>query len=440
VNNNRLFRILSAIAFASVLGLTFLFSSCTGDDQLGLDLQPPGDLLNAKKTDTISIVTYSQKEDSVRTDKTSQSLAGFYYDPVFGSIKASFCSQVRLSGVDVDFGDNPVIDSVVLHLEYYSVYGNSKQNNRLTFDVFELQNSIFTDSAYYSNSPISAGQKLGTKTFIPNLKDSFYASGVPLAPQLRIPLDKNFGKQIVDASAMGLMSDNTTFESFFHGFCVIPSNQTTNGSLVSLDVMSVNSGLTIYYHNDTDTLDYTFLINQACARYGHFDRSFIGAEPNFVNQINGDTSLGNQNLYLLPLAGAKIFIKFPHLQSLNSSFSVIINRAELIIPVNEADITESIFPRPASLSLAKINNEGENAYLPDQIYGESTFGGTYDSDSKSYRFILTRYIQDLITGGETDYGLNLMVSGASIYGNRVILNGPENSTPMRLEITYTQIN
>lgn len=440
MNNNRLFRNLSAIAFASVLGLTFIFSGCTGDDQLGLDLQPPGDLLNAEKTDTISIVAYSKKEDSVRTDQTSQSLAGYYYDPVFGSVKASFCSQVRLSGVDVDFGSNPVIDSVVLHLEYYSVYGNTKQNNRLTFDVYELQNSIFVDSSYYSNSPIETGQKLGSKTFIPNLKDSFYLAGVPLTPQLRIHLDKNFGKQIVDASAMGLLADNASFESFFHGFCIIPSVQTTNGSLVSLDVLSVNSGLTVYYHNDTDTLDYTFAINQSCARYGHFDRSFIGADPNFVNQINGDTALGNQNLYLLPLAGTKVFIKFPMLQSLNSNFSVIINRAELIIPVDDADITEPTFPRAASLSLAKINDEGANAFLPDQIYGEATFGGKYDSETKSYRFVLTRYIQDLITGGETNNGLNLMVSGASVYGNRVILNGPENTNPMRLEITYTQIN
>ncbi|PKP05119.1 MAG: hypothetical protein CVU11_01610 [Bacteroidetes bacterium HGW-Bacteroidetes-6] len=440
MNNKRLLRNLTVIAFASVFGMTILFSGCQGDDQLGLDLQPPGELLNAEKTDTFSIVAYSKKEDSVRTDETSQSIAGFYYDPVFGSIKASFCSQVRLSGVDVDFGDNPVIDSVILHLEYYSIYGNSKQNNRLTFDVYELQNSISVDSTYYSNSPIVAGQKLGSKTFIPNLKDSFYVGGIPLAPQLRIPLDKNFGKQIVDAAAMGLMSDNSTFESFFHGFCVIPSVQTMNGSLLSLDVMSVNSGLTIYYHNDTDTLDYSFAINQACGRYGHFDRSFIGAAPDFINQINGDTSLGNQNLYLLPLAGAKVFIKFPYLQSLNSDFSVVINRAELIIPVDENDITEPTFPRAASLSLANINDEGANAYLPDQIYGETTFGGKYDSDTKSYRFILTRYIQDLLTGGESDNGLNLMVSGASIYGNRVILNGPENTNPMRLEITYTLIN
>ncbi len=438
MNQVNIFRIL----FLLTLPLAF-FTSCESDDQFGLDMQPPGDLLNATKTDTISIVAYTVTEDSIRTDETSQSLAGYYFDPVFGPLRASFCSQLRLSGTDVDFGDNATVDSVVLHLEYYSMYGNPRENNRMTFSVYELDQSIELDTVYYSDEPIIAGRKLGSKNFIPNLRDSMVVGGRTLAPQLRIRLDKDLGKDFIEAASMGLLSDNSTFESFFHGFCVIPetNGSLTNGSVLSLDVLSANSGLTIYYHNDEDTLSYKFNITLGCARYSRFEHfGFTGADPQFLSQINGDTALGQQKLYIQPMGGTKVVMKFPYLSSLNNGFSIVINKAELILPVDESDLTAETWARPVSLSLVQIRDDSTYAFLPDQTLSEETFGGTYDSDIGGYRFVLTRHIQNLITGGVTDRGLALMVSGASVRANRVILNGPGSSNPMRLEITYTLIN
>ncbi|MPM28623.1 hypothetical protein SDC9_75149 [bioreactor metagenome] len=428
----------------TVLTLLFaagiILSGCNADEQLGLDIQPPGDELNAIKSDTFNITAHTRVADSVRTDETSVSLAGYYTDPVFGPSKASFCSQLRLSGTDVDFGTNVVVDSVVLHLEYYSVYGNSKQNNRMTFNIYELRNSISIDSTYYSFSPISAGRKIGSATFLPNAKDSVFADGELRSPQLRISLDKNFGKRIIEASEMGFMTSNVAFEDFLHGICVIPTNDNPNGSLVSFDVMSANSGLSLYYHNDTDTLSYKFNITQACARYtsiNHFN--FTGGQPNLLSQLGGDTALGQQKLYLQPLGGTEVVLKFPEISSLNSAFSVVINRAELFIPADLSDITNETYPRPAKLSLVAIDEDGNYSYLSDYTIDSDTYSGSWDGNLGCYRFVITRHMQDIITGGEQSYGYVLLVSGSSIYGNRVILNGPENSNPMRLELTYTLI-
>ena len=52
---------------------------------------------------------------------------------------------------------------------------------------------------------------------------------------------------------------------------------------------------------------------------------------------------------------------------------------------------------------------------------------------------MTKQIQKIITGGETPFGFVLLVSGSSVYANRVVLNGPKSTNPMRLEITYTPI-
>lgn len=421
---------------------SFLVISCESDEQLGLDIQPPSDLLGVEHCDTIGIIAYSDREDSVRTDETSRNLAGYYNDPVFGPVYASFCTQIRLSEEDVDFGNNVIIDSVVLSMEYYDVYVNNKTNNRITLSVYELADPLYIDSAYYSNMPFSTGQLLGSKTFVPAPNDSVPVGDDIKKPQVRINLDKNLGKDFVTAASMGLLTDNTTFEDFFHGIAIRPSTNVSGGSLISFDMLASTSCLTIYYRNDVDTLDYVFEISSSCARYGYFDHfGFSGAESNFVQQLNGDTILGQDKLYLQPLAGSKIFIQFPDIENMDFLNTIVINRAKLIIPVDQSDLTESVYERPVTLTLAKLDDEGGLDFLPDQIYSEASFGGTYDEELGAYVFTLTRYIQDLITGNEGNYGLNLMVSGSSVRGNRVVLNGPGHfSSNMKLDIAYTIVN
>lgn len=431
---------LSKTALALLFATGLILSGCNADDQLGLDIQPPGDQLNAIKSDTFYITAHTRVADSIRTDETSVSLAGYYTDPVFGPTKASFCSQLRLSGTDVDFGTNVEVDSLILHLEYYSIYGNSKYNNRMTFNVYELRNSISLDSTYYTFTPINAGRKIGSATFLPNAEDSVFTDGAIRSPQLRISLDKNFGKRIIEASEMGFLTSNAAFEDFFHGICVIPTNDNPYGSLISFDVMSVNSGLTLYYHNDVDTLSYQFNITQACARYtsvSHFN--FTGGQSGLLSQLGGDTALGQQKLYLQPLGGTEVVMRFPDISNLNSGFSVVINRAELFIPADLSDITNETYPRPAKLSLVAIDEDGGYSFLSDYTIDSETYGGSWDEDLGCYRFVITRHIQDVLTGGAKYNGYVLLVSGSSIYGNRVILNGPENSNPMRLELTYTLV-
>ncbi|PLW92317.1 MAG: hypothetical protein C0592_11495 [Marinilabiliales bacterium] len=425
-----------------ILLIGFLMISCESDDQLGLDIQPPSDLLDVEHIDTIPIIAFSDREDSVRTDETSRNLAGYYVDPVFGPVYAAFCSQIRLSEEDVTFGNNVIIDSLVLSLEYYDVYVNNKTNNRTTLSVYQLDDQLYIDSAYYSNMPFNTGRLLGSKTFVPAPEDSVPVGNDIKKPQVRITLDKNLAKDFVAAADMGYLSDNTTFEDFFHGICVVPSTNISGGSLISFDMLATTTCLTMYYRTDTDTLDYVFEINSACARYNYFNHySFSGAEANYIAQMGGDTALGQDKLYLQPMAGSKIFIQFPGIEDMDILSTIVINKATLVIPVDESDFFEPIYERPVTLTLAKLDEEGELQFLPDQIYSESSFGGIYDEDLKAYTFSLTRYIQDLIIGNEENFGLYLMVSGSSVRGNRVILNGPGNlSSKMKLDIAYTIVN
>ena len=111
----------------SILIILSLFFTACEDDQnnVGLDIQPPGDRLNVFTTDTFSVYAYSKPVDSVRTDETSVSLLGSIHDPIFGTTTASLYTQFRLSETAVSFGDNPVLDSLVMTLDYKSLYGDT---------------------------------------------------------------------------------------------------------------------------------------------------------------------------------------------------------------------------------------------------------------------------------------------------------------------------
>ncbi|MFA5781348.1 MAG: DUF4270 family protein, partial [Bacteroidales bacterium] len=146
---------------AAIFLLSFLFS-CEEPDIVGLEVQPPNDKMDVVFCDTITLVAYSVKEDSIRTDETVYNLLGSNYDPIFGKNSASFYSQARLSSNNANFGSNPVLDSIVLSLLYKGIYGDTSAQQ--TVKVYELAENIYKDSVYYSNREIlTTGTTLASK-------------------------------------------------------------------------------------------------------------------------------------------------------------------------------------------------------------------------------------------------------------------------------------
>jgi len=105
--NRRLFYFL--LFFLSVV----IFSCHKDPTRIGLELQPSEDQMNVYMSDTTTIIAHSMLYDSVRTDETSVTMLGSYFDPVFGSSTVSLYTQLMLSSTSVNFGDNPVLDSII---------------------------------------------------------------------------------------------------------------------------------------------------------------------------------------------------------------------------------------------------------------------------------------------------------------------------------------
>lgn len=430
---NKLFQVLAALVAVVIL------SSCNKEpDLIGLDLLPVSDRLNMSFTDTSTIVAYTVREDSLLTDELSANLLGYISDPVFGNVLASVYTQFRLPLNNSSFGENPVADSLVLTLVYSGIYGDSLSQH--TFRVFELADSLNIDSSYYSHNTVPVNPvQIGEATFVPNLKEADSVDGAFVPPHLRITLSQEFANKIITADEETL-SSNSYFQDVFKGIFITADPVTSNGhgAILYFNLMDVASGITMHYHNDTDTSMLKFQFNASCARFNNYNHfNYSNAAPDLQAQLNGDTLAGNNRVFMQAMAGTKVKLRMPWLKNIPENAKIAVNEAILVLTNDQAD---DVFAATGQLALRALSDKGSYLILPDETIGSGYFGGRYNS-SKEYRFRLTKYVQDRIKYGDSPhYGLVLLTPGGSLTANRVVLKGPGNPTGrMKLLIYYTLV-
>lgn len=429
----------------------FLFIRCNKEsDNIGLNIQPPSDLLNALFTDTSSIIAFSVFEDTLRTDELSQNVLGFINDNVMGNTQAGFGFQIIPSSRNVKFGDNPVLDSAFLIIGYRAYYGDT--NLTVDLRLYELDQDIYVDTNYYAFSNLNYHSKNlieGNTWFKHRPGTTNIVNNVATLPNIKIPINKNWvTNRILSKSDQAELTDNVSFVNYMKGLYLTAVTADRRGNMVSLDLKSTVSGLVLYYHNDAaDSLKYTFVVNDKCARistFNHFE--FANSSAHFKNQLfQKDTLSGNDKVYLKPLCGTNVRIKFPYLKNTFANKRVVINKAELVLTAYNENY--GLYYVPSKLLLSKNKSDGGYTFLPDDaVYmGEAYFGGDFNKTTNEYRFRITKYVQNLLSSTEPDYGLTLFVSGRAVRANSVIINGNSptsvsSSKRLRLEITYSLLN
>jgi hypothetical protein len=133
-------------------------------------------------------------------------------------------------------------------------------------------------------------------------------------------------------------------------------------------------------------------------------------------------------------------IKLPFINATTDTSSLVIVKAELILPIDYSDVTLSTYKEPSKLLLVAYNSSGTYEFVPDYFLGDAYFGGTYNETDHTYRFNISRYVQQLHDQTRTDYGLALFVADNRVSANRIILKNQSSnlSDGMRLSITYLQ--
>ncbi len=458
----------AALFFA---GVVLVLPSCEKpESNLGLDLQNPEDIFGLAGTDTFSIRAYTIFDDSVRSDKVDPGLFGAYQDPIFGFVKASHITEVRLSLSNPSFvpvgfsASEAIVDSIILAIDYYDptvlqgnfrkVYGGLGEQY---IQVFELAENIYADSVYYHNREVALAEDLvepGFNFFRPAPFDSTVVGGVNAEPQIRIPLKSSLATRLIEASNVEGGLTTEAFIDLLKGLKITVDEtqfDTQKSGIIAMNTFGEKSRISMYYRYPrpaplADTLlSYNFPIRSSTGKYNAFTHEFATAVPSLVNQVqNGVLELGQQDLFIQTMGGTKLRIDIPHLENLRNVQGIAINKAILTLPIR--NFVNDKLVAPGDLFIFGLDEDGNTFILPDQLedlINRTYIGGRYDRVNQVYEFNFSRYLQHIINGDRDNFGFEVVSSGASFSANRVVINGPEYPDPlnpsnnMSLSISYT---
>lgn len=378
--------------------------------------------LNTAYTDTLSVYAHAVFVDSLRSDETSVNVIGSFCDPVFGTTTVDMVTELWLSENSPNFGTSPVADSVIVYLDYYGTYyGDTTTQQHV--QVFELDEDIEVDSIYYSNRRCQfKSEIIGDYYFTPMPTDSVMDPDSSMGTaRLMIPLNASFGQNILDSDTSNL-SDNAAFSDFMRGlyYKFDPVTTPGEGALLDMSLLDSRSKVVIYYHNSSDTTTFELKSSTYTPRYSEISHDFTTGDQVFQQQISGDTTLGYERLYVQGLAGVKTVFHIPSIEALGEASNTAINEAKLIMELYDGDTT---YAPPAQLEVMMFDEDGERVIIPDYTEGATYYGGDYDSETMSYTFRITRYLQHVINGDIEDKGLELIISGSSINAERLVMYG-----------------
>jgi hypothetical protein len=419
------------------------FSACKKENNLGLPISPdPAFEVFGKKALRATAIT--TKFDSILTDEAANQLVGCIHDPILGISFASFANQFYLDNSAVDFGPNCTFDSLVVSYAYAtlpSYYGpKTKLDGIVKLKVFELTNPINFDKIYYSNYNISnhynANSPVGELVTFPQPDKIPTTEESNPSPQIRIKLSAELGQRILNASASGTnqLRDNSTFQNLFKGLFVTAEDPGLNpgqGSILYFDLLKPSSKLTLFYRDaGGNAKNFSFGIKNATARFNMFKHNYSGYDTyNQLNGLNTDTS----RLYVQTMAGLKPKIQLPFLNNFKDSGNIAINKCEIefVVEPNLSTLNYLAFDR---LFLTGVDSSGGAFILDDQIDGLN-FGGEFNPSSGSYKFNISRYAQQVVSGKRKNYGLYLVGGNAANTSTRVIIKGKEN---ILVNLNYTK--
>jgi hypothetical protein len=447
-----------------LIGL-FLFASCKSSNTIGLDVDPATEI-QGNLVDTITVQTRTVPEDVATTSLLLRYPLGMITDPELGTTEASLAMSVNIPSAAYSFGKVRSVDSAVLVLPYSTqFYGDS--TSTYSFDVHQLssdlseRNSFKSDQVYPYNTAVLAGNYTGILRPTSSARITEIVTGAPdtlrtITSQLRIKLDPAFISSTI-LSDTSVLKNNSFFTAAFKGLHVSLNKDKSRGTggIAFFNFAGAGSNLEIYYKKENaktstaiDTVVTKFPVlttsNPVAATVKHGYSTKVSAQLS-------DQSAQFETTYLQGLAGLRNKISFPTLAAFgkNVGGQIVINKAEIVIELSSGTDVSPFTPAPR-LVLYRNDIAGQRVNIKDnQTQGTSYYGGFYDPTKKSYTFLVTGYLQDLIDSKETDYGTFLATSSSTEFdlmppatsAARSIIGSFRNPTnKVKLNIYYTKVN
>ena len=299
---------------------------------------------------TYSAITYNKNIRPFQSNSLSANFLGYYNDPIFGTSTASFVSQMSPTTYGQDFGDNIVLDSVVLTIPYFStntgtneagtttfyeldsVYGNSAiklsvfQNNYF-LRSFDPNSEFQSSQKYYSNGALSESDAINPidlqgellferNTFVPSDEsiklfekndDGDFVETSQLAPSIRIKADLEIPENltywqdlIFNKEGEQVISNQNNFFEYFRGLYIKAEPVGIDGSLMLLNLSNSAANITLYYTSDGEDFQNP---GETIAKNNTYVLNFVGnkvslMDNSFISIPEGDAVNGDEKLYL----------------------------------------------------------------------------------------------------------------------------------------------
>ena len=332
----------NSVLFKSVcfLSLIFIIQACDNEfSEIGTGIvgTPNFEIKNG----LYPVKTYNKKITPFQSDGLAENLLGYYYDPVFGSSKVDFVGQLVPQTFAPNFGDETVLDSVVLTIPYTStvdtsedpatykldsLYGGGTENDIIRLSVyknnyflraFDPNADLDAPQNYYSNGTLAQGETIGASDLEGQLlyrSDSYFPSAnsidlwedneetnvfelaSTLQPSLRIPLlgstansnpPASFWEELIFSKEEDeVLSSASNFYEYFRGlyFKVEPINM-EKGNLMQLDFSSSDANVTLYYSFEETVTENE--VTSTIISQGEYEMNFRGNRVNiFDNTFN----------------------------------------------------------------------------------------------------------------------------------------------------------
>ncbi|TYA70190.1 DUF4270 domain-containing protein [Seonamhaeicola marinus] len=390
------------------------------------------------------VVSYNKRLKGLQVNNLPSNLLGFFNDPDFGTTTASIVTDITPSSYDPDFGDNPVIDSVILRIPYFSrVIGTDSDG----FNVYTISDSLYgaanmpiklsiyengyflrdldpnnldENQKYYShNNAGSTDNYAQTENNLINFDDLSSVNPIMtndaitfsdkivvtktesdttrFAPSLRLKLgdlddDEPYSywqNKIIFKEGQAELSNASNFKNYFRGLYFKAEAMNNNGSMIMLNFNSTDAGITIYYQRDDESnagerVNASFSFNFAGNRLNTFNNDYSAP----LN--DGDTNNGDETLYLKGTEGSMAIVDlFPtenDLKAFLDEYRVPISDTEYLIDNTTGDFILRKLINEAHLVIYEDNAKITAGLRNDEDYHK--YDRLYAFDVKNSTFLV----------------------------------------------------
>jgi hypothetical protein len=295
------------IKFLSVFFIIFIYACDKDFTSIDSDVISAQNAINFNTTSIdYPIVASNLRLNPVSSNNLPSFMLGYNNNPFFGESKASFLGQIIPSEFSPSFGENVVLDSVVLTIPYYSRGVETSEEGDITYEIDSIYGNTatklyvyksnfylrdfnpsgdFSDSQnYYSNGALSNSESInqseieaellyesgilgdGSDNFIPSseridltsidsLGETYVSSSI--APAIRLKLNNpndNFWQSLFfENEGNPELSNANSFKDFFRGLYIKADGINSEGSMMLLNFASSNTKLTIHYTSETSS-------------------------------------------------------------------------------------------------------------------------------------------------------------------------------------------